>query len=1263
MKKLIVFLIGVFILGACSRYQTGSYDAADNASPIDADLQSVNSDSLLDNIDPATILHNPSFKFERLTVAGAVSQSVIHSGFQDVYGFLWFGTNDGLNRYDGNEYTIFRNSPEDPYSLNNNNILSMLEDRDSKTIWVGTEHGINRLDMVTGRAKAYTHQSGDLAGLSNNVINVIYRDRAGQLWIGTEAGLNSFDEMEEVFRVYSSPPGNLSPDESLMVNAIVEDAEGFLWIGTNRGLMRFGLTNETFVEIPKKLKPYFISERLTVLSLLIDSGGNLWIGTIGGLLSLSADGQEVRYFQHSDGQPQSLSSDWINMVFEDRLGLIWVGTDMGLELFDPSLNGFHHFMPDPDKAGSISDAKINAIFQDDSGLLWFLTENGINKLDLSVRQFEHILYIPSEGRTTGTEYIYDIQQDADGNLWFGTNNGLIKVNPERTEYARYINYPSDEASLSHNVVVALELDKEQRLWIGTAWGGIDIYYPPQDGFIHLSRDRLDENQLSSRLISVMYQDHSGNIWIGYTNGRLDAFDRDQTRVTRYILTIEEPELQRRNQVRALVEDHLGMIWAGTAYGLYIINPTSGSSSRIFSTPNDPGSLSDNDVTALYEDQSGTLWVGTNGGGLNRYNRSAGTFTNYRIKDGMPNDSVYGILEDDYGRLWISTNLGITCFDPRTGVFRSFDEQDGLQSSAFNENSFYQSPSGEMFFGGINGITAFYPDRIADNPFVPNVMLTSLRQGDRVFNPIEAIEDSRDILIRWPDNYFEFEFAVLNYRQSSKNLFAYRLEGFESDWNTTGTRRYGRYTNLPGGDYKLHLIGSNDDGVWNTVGSTINIRVIPPIWENKTFQAVGIILILVSIVTGYLMKVRSVNERNRKLAALIEERTHEIEQRRQVAEGLRGVFILLNSNRPLDESLGFIQKQVLRLARARFAWIFQLSTAGSGSKVRVLAPQKQEQPAYLRQEVIDWFAARVCRKQSRLVSDWSTLVKSAPQLDLLDLKWIQTVVCVPIIPEREVFGGLVAFFDEVKQFSEEEVNLFNSFAEQASLAVGNQWLRTKAEEIAVVTERTRLARDLHDAVTQTLFSASLIAEALPRMWDNNPEEGRKLLDELRQLNRGALAEMRSLLMELRPAAVVEAQLPELIRQLAESASGRTAMAIKIDHLDECHLPDDVHLGFYRIAQEALANVVKHACAKHVQCSLRCDALNDKNEYDSHLVRVTLEIQDDGCGFDPDEVPTDRFGLVNIRERAKAIGAEISIESIPLKGTRIRLSWEGEEILDD
>jgi signal transduction histidine kinase len=417
----------------------------------------------------------------------------------------------------------------------------------------------------------------------------------------------------------------------------------------------------------------------------------------------------------------------------------------------------------------------------------------------------------------------------------------------------------------------------------------------------------------------------------------------------------------------------------------------------------------------------------------------------------------------------------------------------------------------MFLGGINGFNAFVPDRVKDNPYAPPIALTSLTQGGREVAIGRAVESLEEVRFTWPSNFFEFGFVALNYHQPEKNQYAYKLEGFDKDWNGVGTRRFGRYTNLPGGTYNLRIKGSNNDGVWNEDGISVKVTVVPPFWATWGFRGAVLLVLVAGAATGYQLRVRGIEARSSELEKLVADRT-------------------------------------VAVSRAN---------------------------------------------------------------ELLKLE----------IAERKR-------------------------AEEA--------LAQQAAEAAVAAERSRLARDLHDAVTQLLFSASLIAEALPEIWENDQDEGRELLAEMRRLSRGALAEMRTLLLELRPAALTETSLGELLHQLAEAATGRTELSIEVRADGEPALPRDVHVGLYRIAQEALNNVIKHARAVRVTIGLRCLPYGDPGDGQQE---VNLSVSDDGCGFDPGRVPPDHLGLGIIRERAERIGAELGIDSARGRGTEVMVRWRG------
>lgn len=546
----------------------------------------------------------------------------------------------------------------------------------------------------------------------------------------------------------------------------------------------------------------------------------------------------------------------------------------------------------------------------------------------------------------------------------------------------------------------------------------------------------------------------------------------------------------------------------------------------------------------------------------------------------------------------------------------------------------------MFFGGVNGFNAFYPQSIKDNPYVPPIVLTSLTQGGEEVGAGVAAECIGEVIFRWPNNFFEFEFAALSYVQPEKNRYAYMLEGFDEEWNDVGKRRFGRYTNLPPGTYELRVKGSNNDGIWNEDGASVTITIVPPFWETWWFRGLAFLMIVGGIIGGYRMRIRSIQAQSRELEKLVGERTREIERRQRVAEGLREILVILNSDRSLEESLDYIASQAALLTDAQDALVFRRDDA-CPTGMTVVAGKDLPVP------MARWIVRTVSPGHPLIVSDLANCL-DAPSASVRHC----AVLGVPLSVGEGMYGGLVLLYGKGRVFSEEDLELGFTFADQAVLAIANARLRDRAERTAVEMERNRLARDLHDAVTQTLFSASLIAEALPAVWESDPNEGRDLLAEVRRLSRGALAEMRTLLLELRPTALVETSLEDLLRQLAEVVAGRKEVSIEVMVEGECAMPPDVHVALYRIAQEALNNVAKHAHASRVTVSLRRSPLEGDGQVGQ---RVKLCVSDDGCGFDPTSVPPDHLGLGIVRERAQAIGATLTIESHSGGGTCITVVW--------
>jgi signal transduction histidine kinase/ligand-binding sensor domain-containing protein len=1107
-------------------------------------------------------------------------------------------------------------------------------------VWIGhLAVGLDRFDPKTNRFTRYRHVEDEPRSLSAGAVHAILRDRDGVLWVGTDSGLNRGDPIGQRFIHYQHVPGKVYSLSGSSVRAIHQDREGVLWIGTDGGLDRFDHQEERFV-----------------------------------------------HYQHDPQDPHSLSHNSVQAIFEDQEGVLWIGTDDGLNTFDRRRQRFARYQNDPSDPNSLTVNWIWSIYQDREGQVWFGTySGGVNVYDRFAERFARYGVRPGDPNSLSSNHVWSIYEDREGILWIGTNGrGLDRFDRAQGTVAHFQHDPGDPHSLGHNVVRSIQPDGDGGLWIGTDGGGLDRFEPQTERFIHYRHDPGDPYSLSHDAIRVLYVDREGVLWIGTNGGGVNRFDPETERFVRYRSDFNQPGALRGDSVWSITEDREGALWFGTAgAGLNKLDRQTGKFTWYEYDSSDV-------MLCIHEDLSGRLWVTTYGNGLYEFDRQTETFSVYREGDGLASNAVYGILEDGDGILWLSTNDGLSRFDPQTGTFRNYDTSDGLQSQEFNSGAYHKSPSGEMFFGGIQGFNAFYPERIReDNPYVPPVVLTSLTQGGEPLDLGQATSSVQALTLNWPNNYFEFEFAALSFSRPEKNQHAYMLDGFDKDWVQAGTKRFGRYTNLPGGTYTLRIKGSNGEAVWNNEGTAVRVAVVPPFWQTWLFRVIVLVVLVAGAVGIYRQRVKSIEARSRDLEKEVQERTQEIEQRRQVAEGLRDILAVINSNRPLDEVLDHIIDQASQMLGAGATVLHRIERERKLVAIQASSglPDGLEGVRAIPFDA-SWADEAILSRQPYIIPDLGqrAIAEEHADHDPLVKQWLdvtgrfyRSFLAVPLIIEEKVERCIAFYYTEPRAFSEEEIGLAVALADQAALAIENARLHERAKELAVVEERQRLARDLHDAVSQTLFSASLIAETLPELWGISPDEVAELLQKLRQLSRGALAEMRALLMELRPGALAEASLKELLRQLAQAATGREGIPVSASVDEPYHLPSEVRIALYRIAQEALNNVVKHAQASRVEMSLRCAptlspslagarAADLSLPVETSLPRqparasaagdvwwVKLVIRDDGTGFDPDSIAPERLGLGIMRERAEAVGAELDIDSQPGHGTEIVVVW--------
>jgi ligand-binding sensor domain-containing protein/signal transduction histidine kinase len=1260
-------------------------------------------------------------EFEHLSIEQGLSQSSVLCMLQDSRGFMWFGTADGLNRYDGYEFTVYKHDPDDPHTLSQGAVYSIYEDQVGM-LWIRTASGgIDRYDRETGRFTRYRHEPDDPGSLSDDFVWDIYEDAASTMWIGTYAGgLCQYDREADRFIHYRHDPADphsLSHDK---VYAMYEDRAGVFWVGTAGGLNRFERETGRFTHYRHNPQdPQSLGSDLVQL-IYEDRAGRFWVTTFGsGLDQFDREtGRAIRYqhdpddpqsidkvnrileihqdrlgflwlrhfdgrldrfdpkagtftrYRHDPDDPHSLSHDAVTFVAEDRAGNLWIGTADGLDRFDWETGHFIHYRHDASDPHSLSDNQVLSFCEDRAGVLWIGTlGQGLNLHDPAREKFAHYRVEPNAPDGMNNNMVFAIYKDSEGVLWIGTEAGLNRFDLESGDFAHYQHDPDDPHSPSAGWVWSIHEDQEGTLWIGTDTG-LDKLNRETGHFTHYQDIPGDSGNGSWGPIPSIVEDRSGALWLGVRGGGLWKFSPDTEQLTHYDHRPDSNQWYRDYAVNSVYVDRTGTLWMGTNGGLWQFDRGAETFIHYQHDPDDRQSLSYDEVISIYEDRSGVLWVGTNGGGLNKFDRTTGTFTHYTQKDGLPNDVVYGILEEDASpdgagaRLWLSTNRGLSKFNPRTGTFRNYDVGDGLQSNEFNIGAYHKARDGEMFFGGVNGFNAFYPDSIQDNPYVPPVMLTSLTQSGEDVDLGKAVESVTEVTFHWPDNFFEFEFAALSYSQPEKNQYAYMLEGFDENWSYI---RFGRYTNLPGGTYLLRIKGSNSDGVWNEEGVSIKVTIVPPFWGTWWFRGITLLGLVGGVIGGYRLRVKSIETRSRELERQVEERTYaleqrtrEIERRRQELEALYRADAELHRHLRLDEVLQALVDIVVDLLQADKSSLIVWDDQREKLVVRVargFRPETLVQMSFTPDQGTVGHVATT--GEPVIVEDARTDPRVAKHLAITEPEGIRSFMQVPIQVGGEVFGVFSADYVHPRAFGDEEQRLFTALAQRAALAVDTAQLYERTQELAVVEERQRLARDLHDAVTQTLFSASLIAETLPALWESDQQEGRQLLKELQQLSRGALAEMRGLLLELRPAALAEASLGDLLRHLAEAVTGRTGVPVRVTAEGHCALPSDVHVALYRIAQEALNNAVKHARASQVAVSLRCAppaAPLSASAGGTEGGRVELRVSDDGRGFDPSAIPPDRLGLGIIRERAQAVGATLEIESRPGHGTRLIVVWE-------
>jgi len=897
-----------------------------------------------------------TIRFEHLDFENSIPQNYIYSILQDHYGYMWFGTLSGLVRYDGTQYRIYTHDPENIHSISTNEIISLFEDSRG-VIWVGTiEGGLNKFNRDMEGFTKFIHLESDSTTLSNNSVWSIQEDVEGNIWVGTSNGLNRLrflsandKDSVEISRYFYSD--NLIYERQLtFVRSILVDHMGRLWISVfGKGLYIYDLEKDMFIRLSNR--------KDNIISIFEDRSYTIWLATWGqGLIKLICPEQidikpETVQFVEFRKKSGGLISDFVWSLEEDRFNNLWIGTYSGLNRYDRKKNNFMLYQHAQYDERTISSDQISALCEDKSGVLWIgAFQGGINKYVYYTNRFRHFRHDPFDLNSLSSDNIGSLYKDRNGYLWIGTlGAGLTRYDPDNSEFHHFTFDSEDPDRLNANIVTSMIEDSLGSLWVGTYEG---LFQISESGIrkhlIGTSKNQPRENNL---FIQSLLPDHSGGIWIG-TGGkglyRLTNLDSSKTSYQRYRHDPSDSQSICHDNILTLFESRDKVIWVGTYNGLNRVTiemDKNQNETRTFTQYqfelNDKESISNNKIYSICEDKDGFLWIGT-AFGLNKFDRNSEKFKRYSKKDGLPNNVINGILADTSGHLWLSTNSGLSKFNPQNEVFHNFSNQDGLQSSAFGPNITAALNSGELAFGGINGVIIFDPYNISSNKYVPPVVITDFKCYGRSIVTHKNMSEVDEITLSYEDKYFTIEFSALDFTNPEKNQYLHKLEGFDEEWVHALNNNSAVYTNIDPGTYTFKVIGSNSDGVWNTKGASLKIRIIPPFWQMAWFRVLIFLIssaLFLSIIFGIKHRMKKNNEIKEKLTEL----------RIQALRVKMNPHFIFNTINSIQYFLSANEKKMALSYLSKFARLMRLTLEFSDKSIISIAEELESLRLYLELE--------------------------------------------------------------------------------------------------------------------------------------------------------------------------------------------------------------------------------------------------------------------------------------------------------------------------
>jgi len=826
-------------------------------------------------------------KLTDLTTTEGLSSNFITSIVQDTCGFMWFGTENGLNKFDGYQITVYKFDRTDSTSLINNGIWDMLIDSRGK-FWLATSTGLECFDHKHNVFIHYKSVTPD-GNINPENVRKIFEDTKGNIWIGTHTGIALVDEEKLSYTVYP-----LAPAGKVRISTITEDPTGNFWVGSlSHGLFLFDISRKVFKPYPIKYirSGIFRNQKDTVFELTQDNvitiaykdrQGELWFGTNDGLNHYDRiSGAFINYSREGSENERTVSDNDIRALSEDQTGNLWIGHLNGISILDKIRKRFIHHGYSIDNPSGLSNNFVTCIYKDRSGNMWLGTRNyGLNIYYSTGNNFKLYAHQPNNPKSLNNNIVKAIVKDKRGRLWLGTDGGGLNLLQEDGSFIAYRHNPKDPGSLPNNLILALYEDKQQNLWVSTFDGALSLMKAETGRFEHIFPAE-DPSSLRSASVSVMYEDTKQNFWIGTWYSGLHLLDRKTKKFTRYPFNTSDQTGLSSEKVIDIHEDKKGDLLIATGNGLNIFDPATGKFTHYLHDDKIKTSMGNSGCNSICQDKSGQLWIGTNGG-LNLFDPEKSTFQAFGSKDGLQTETVQGVLSDDEGNLWISSIKGIYKFNPKTKQERNYGVSDGLQGEEFITHSYFKSDDGELFFGGTNGANAISPKLIKVNTEAPPVVITDfkvfhkpLKAGGKDGLLEHTITFTDKITLSVEEYIFSIDFAALNYTNPKDNQYAYKLEGLDQDWNHIGNQHSITYTGLDPGEYTFKVKASNNDLVWNEEGASLEIVITPPFWATTWFRALAPAVALLAVFLIFYARIKIIENQKKVLEGLVVVRTKEV----------------------------------------------------------------------------------------------------------------------------------------------------------------------------------------------------------------------------------------------------------------------------------------------------------------------------------------------------------------------------------------------------